>query len=191
MSFNYKPSKYVLDKVREFAHKRVKGSSALYSSRGEKNLSKMEEDIIIGTLGEYAVQYYCKTIGLKCTRPDLKIYENRRKSFDADLTSVVRDKEIKLHVKSQSTNSIKRYGLSWLFQKSDSLVKSPDDEDMMVFCSVDPKVWEVTIVGFVHPKLVCELGLWGECSVPYYRHSKLAIYLEDLEPYAIVRSELI
>lgn len=188
--FKYEPSKYVLNRVFEFAAKRVKGSRELYTRRGEKNLSKMEEDIVIGTLGEYAVQNYCKEMGYKCSRPDLKIYEKRRKSYDADLTCVVefghKDVVRKLHVKSQSTKSVKKYGLSWLFQRSDGLVKSPELEDLMVFTNVDPKTWECEVVGFVNPTVVCKLGLWGECKVWQYQKTKVAIYLEDLEPYGLV-----
>lgn len=186
--FKYTPSHYVLKRVFEFASKRMGGSKDLYTYRGEKNLSKMEEDIIIGTLGEYAVYNYCKKKGYKCSRPDLKIYEKRRKSFDADLTCGIDSKETKIHVKSQSVKSVKRYGQSWLFQRSDSLVKKPEVNDLMVFTNVCPKSWEVSIVGFVNPRLVCEMGLWGECKVWQYQKTKVAIYLTDLEPYGIVES---
>ena len=47
----------------------------------------------------------------------------------------------------------------------------------------------VSIVGIVHPKLVCEMELWGECRVWSYRKTKVAIYLEDLEPYGIVQKK--
>lgn len=190
MIYNYKPSRYILNRVRQFAQDRMSGSSRLYSYRGEKNMSKMEEDIIIGTLGEYAVYNYLKSKGYKCSRPDLKIYEKKRKSFDADLkvSSMGFKPYVRhVHVKSQSLNSVKRYGQSWLFQKSDSLVANPEKSDIMIFTNVCPTTWEVNIVGIVHPRLVTELGLWGECKVWSYRKTKVAIYLEDLEPYGIVR----
>lgn len=190
MIYRYSPSKYVLNRVMKFASDRIAGSKDIYAYRGEKNLSKMEEDIVIGTLGEYAVYNYLRSLGYRCSRPDLKIYEKRRKSFDADL--LVHRKEGKentgnVHVKSQSLQSVKRYGQSWLFQKSDSLVTSPERQDKMIFTNVCPKTWEVVVVGVVHPKLVTDLGLWGECKVWSYRKTKVAIYLEDLEPYGIVR----
>lgn len=189
--FKYKPSKYVLKRVFDFASKRMGGSKDLYAYRGEKNLSKMEEDIIIGTLGEYAVQNYFKSKGLKCSRPDVKIYEKRRKSFDADLKAVnFYNENINVHVKSQSLKSVKKYGLSWLFQRNDSLVKKPEVNDVMAFCTVDPKTFECSIVGFVHPRLVCEMNLWGECKVWQYQKTKVAIYLTDLEPYGIVLEDI-
>lgn len=192
MIYSYKPSKYILNRVKLFASERMGGSKDLYVYRGEKNLSKMEEDIIIGTLGEYAVFNYLKSLGYKCSRPDLKIYEKKRKSFDADLTVTRNDfnkSKVNVHVKSQSLKSVKRYGQSWLFQRSDSLVANPAKNDIMIFTNVCPKTWEVNIVGIVHPKLVCEMELWGECKVWSYRKTKVAIYLEDLEPYGIVQKK--
>ena len=176
----------------QFAKERMGGSKDLYTYRGEKNLTKMEEDIVIGTLGEYAVYNYLKSLGYKCSRPDLKIYGKKRKSFDADLR-VYREgfkaDVVNVHVKSQSMKSVKRYGQSWLFQRSDSLVANPEKSDKMIFTNVCPKTWEVSVVGVVHPKLVTELGLWGECKVWSYQKTKVAIYLEDLESYGIVRKK--
>ena len=189
--FKYQPSRYVLKRVFDFSEQRIEGSKTLYSRRGEKNVEKMKTDILTGAIAEYAVYNYFKSKGLKCSRPDLKIYEKRKKSFDADLTAYNFYKEkINVHVKSQTTASVKRYKQSWLFQRSDSLVKSPEVNDVMVFTNVCTDTWECSIVGFVHPRLVCEMSLWGECKVPYYRHSKVAIYLTDLEPYGIVLEDI-
>lgn len=183
MNYKYKPSKYVKNRVKKFAEDRITISSNLYKWRGEQSQNKMVEDIIVGTLGEYAVQnYLSKELGRPCTRPDLKIYDKRNKSYSADLTSG----DLKIHVKSQSCKSVKRYGLSWLFQRKDKLVSEPKDNEYIAFCSVDSDTYEVTIVGFVHPAHLKELELWGECKVPMYRKTKVALYLEELDPYGIV-----
>lgn len=186
-----KISKYLMLKIRKFAHQRVNGSKDCYAYRGEANVSKIEEDIIIGAMGEYAVHNMIKgNGGLKCSKPDLKIYEKRRKSFDADLTAFNKVETFKIHVKSQSLKSEKRYGQSYLFQRSDKLISSPKVEDVMAFCTVDVKNETVEVVGFVNSKIMIDMQLMGECEVPRYRHSKVAVYLKDLEPYGIIMKEL-
>ena len=181
-----KISKYLLGKVQEFAHKRINGSKALYEYRGESNISKMEEDIIIGTLGEYAVYQLLREQGLKCTKPDLKIYEKRKKSFDQDLIA----DRFKVHVKSQSLKSEKRYGRSFLFQRSDKLITKPDTNDFLAITNVDLDKREVNIIGFINVPAMVKLGLIGECSVPRFRTTKVAIYVDDIEPYGLVLDSL-
>ena len=185
--YEYKPSKYVENKCVEFAESRMVLSANLYKWRGEKNLGKMQEDIMVGTLGEYGVANYVRSeLGRSCSRPDLKIYENKRKSFDADLTS----EDLIIHVKSQSSKSIKRYGKSWLLQRKDKLVSNPKSNEYFAFTSVDVDTNLVTVLGFVHCRLIKDLKLYGECKVPRYRHSKVALYLDDLEPYGIIEKGL-
>jgi len=185
-----KISKYLMRKIRKFAHERINGSASCYAYRGESNVSKMEEDIIIGTMGEYAVFNLLKDCGLKCSRPDLKIYEKRRKSFDADLSAYSQLENFEVHVKSQSLKSEKRYGQSYLFQRSDKLIRNPQVEDVMAFTTVDVENETVEVVGFVNSKIMIDLQLLGECKVPRYRHSKVAVYLKELEPYGIIMKEL-
>ena len=188
MSFNYKPSKYILTRVKLFADERLEGSENLYRLRGESKAEKMRIDLITGALGEYAVYNYFKSLGLKCSRPDLKIYNTRKKSYDADLKAEnFSGEKVDVHVKSQTKASVKRYNQSWLFQRKDKLVSDPRIDEIMVFTNVCEKTWGVSIVGFVHPRLVSRFGLWGECKVPFYQKTKVAIYLEDLIPYGIVQ----
>ena len=98
--------------------------------------------------------------------------------------------QIEVHVKSQSLKSEKRYGQSYLFQRSDKLVSSPKVEDVMAFTTVDVKNESVEVVGFVNSKIMADLKLYGECEVPRYRHTKVAVYLKELEPYGIIMAEL-
>ena len=186
MNFKYKPSRYIQDKVDKFAEDRLSLSKNLYKWRGESSLGKMIEDLKVGCYGEYAVFNYLKSLGIKCSRPDLKIYETRKKSFDQDLKT---NKHL-LHVKSQSHVSAKRYGQSWLFQRSDKLYKAPLKNEYMVFTNVNLNTLEVEVLGFVNCQKIKELNLWGECKVPRYRHSKCAIYLKDLEPYGIIKNNI-
>ena len=174
------------DKARAFAEQRIGSSKGLYSYRGESKTEKMIEDIIVGTVGEFAAAKYLRSKGLSCTRPDLKIYEAKRKSFDADLFAnesvdieLNINKEFKIHVKSQSVKSSKRYGNSWLLQKSDKIVKSPSKNDLFLFTNVNGL--EVEILGVVACKDIVSFNLLDECKVPYYRHSKHALYFNDIK----------
>jgi len=164
----------IYNKCLEFAHKRIEGSSGLYAYRGEQNRNKMIEDCLIGTLGEWGAHSYLLTKGIKVSEPDLNIYETKRKSFAADLSNA----DYSIHVKSQSLKSFKKYGASWLLQRSDRIVKEPTDKDYFVFVKVNSK--EVEIMGTCKVRDIVINGLWGECKVPSYRHSKVALYLDEL-----------
>jgi hypothetical protein len=158
------------ERCKEFAEKRIDMSKSLYAYRGEQNKQKMIEDIIIGSMGEFGVFEYLKSKKIEVSLPDLTIYENKRKSFSADMQNDVHC----FHVKSQTQNSISRYGHSWLFQRSDKIISSQDEKDIIVLTSVNEL--EVTI----HATIYAKDMIWSECKVPYYRHTKVAIYLDQL-----------
>jgi hypothetical protein len=172
-----KLGKVVYNKCVRFANKRMEGSKSLYAYRGESNMSKMKEDIVIGTFGEFGVYDYMVSKNYDCSDPDLKIYEKRKKSFDADLVSG----EINIHIKSQGVSSAKRYGNSWLLQRSDSLVKNPSDKDLICFTSVNLDTREVIILGFIWAKDIVDNDRFAECKVWKYRTTKVALYFKDLE----------
>ena len=135
-----KLSKYHLNKCEKFADDQLKGSAKLYAYRGESSKIKMREDIVIGKLAEVGA---CKFF--KSKKPDFTIYERSKKSYSADLKLG----NMRIHVKSQSKESIRKYGHSWLFQRSDQRAR--------------------------------EINKWGECRVPRYRHSKVALYLKEIQ----------
>lgn len=166
--------KTIIDKCTDFANKRIEGSSNLYRYRGESNKDKMIEDCIIGTLGEFAAHKYLSDKGIVVSEPDLTIYETKRKSFSADLFN----EELKIHVKSQSEKSFKRYGMSYLLQRKDRIITSPENNEYFVFVKVGGIFCE--IVGTCKIKDIVDNSLWGECKVPSYRHSKVALYIDEL-----------
>lgn len=159
-------------KCLEFAEKRIKGSSGLYAYRGESSSSKMIDDCLIGTLGEWGAYLYLKSQGITTTEPDLVIYPTRRKSFNADLVN----EDYNFHVKSQSESSFSKYGASWLLQKTDKIVSSPGTGDYFVFTKVVDR--DVEILGVCRALDIVEL--YGECRIARYRHSKVALYLDEL-----------
>jgi len=183
-----KITKEQYEKARQFAEQRIGLSEDLYRRRGELKVNKMLEDIIIGTVGEYGAAKYIRSKLHNCSRPDLKIYKGRKKSFDADL--IVKDvktcdddfkdkQKLNIHVKSQGVSSAKKYGNSWLLQKSDKITQEPSDYDYFVFTKVDGL--EVEILGVVKCKDIIDNDLLDECKVPMFRHSKHALYFKDIE----------
>lgn len=169
-----KISKYIHDRCVQFAKDRIEHSSDLYRYRGETNKDKQIEDIVIGTCGEWGAYKFLRERGFTVAKPDMKIYSIRNKTFSADLT----DGESLFHVKSQSVISRERYGASWLFQRSDCLVKCPKEKEYLVLTCVEGRDVEIQAVLDVND--IFSNNLWGECRVPRYRHTKVALYLEDI-----------
>jgi hypothetical protein len=164
-----------IERCERFAEKRMNGSKDEYKARGELRESKIFQDIVTGACGEIAVYRYLKNQGIESTKPDFKIYEKRKKSFDADLISEVGN----LHVKSQTLESANKYGASWLFQKWDPLLKDDHLKDYMVFCIVDDR--EVTIEHICHIKDIIDNDALDEPKVWRYKHTKHAIYLDHVK----------
>lgn len=162
-------SEYGYNKCVEFADKQLKTSADLYKYRGESNRDKIRDDIIVGKLAELGVQKF-----LKSSKPDFTIYERRKKSYSADLTLG----NLRIHVKSQSEDSVARYGHSWLFQRTDQIVRKATPFDILVLTCVNLRKKEVYILKLIRAR---EIIKWGECKVPRYRHSKVALYLKELQ----------
>jgi len=169
-------------KARDFARSRLLGSKKLYEYRGEVKEDKIFNDIVIGVMGEFAAAAYLRKKGYtKVTRPDLKIYEGKRKNYSADLTCNHGKDLLDIHVKSQGLTSAKRYGNSWLLQKSDKITKDPGENEYILFTNVDLEARIVTVLGVSKMEDIISQGLLDECRVPRYRHSKYALYFKDIE----------
>jgi len=164
-----KISKYNYKKCVDFANKQLKTSADLYAYRGEAKKEKMVYDIIVGKLAELGVTKY-----LKCSKPDFTIYERKKKSYSADL----RLGNLRIHVKGQSEESVSRYGHSWLFQRTDGIVRNATPYDVIILTEVSVRKLEVRILKLIRAR---EITKWGECKVPSYRHSKVALYLKEIE----------
>jgi hypothetical protein len=170
-------SKYYLSKATKFAEDQMETSKSLYKYRGEQNESKIKQDIIIGKLGEIAVYQYLKEKEYEANRPDFTIYNRVNKSFAADINCGSYD----IHVKSQGVESARRYGNSWLLQRSDKLIKSPHKDEFLAFTNVDLDSMSVNILGIIRAKDIIDYNLLDECRVPRYRHTKVALYWEHIQ----------
>ena len=173
-----------IDRCEKFAKDRMSGSKNLYRFRGELSESKMLNDIKIGAMAELAVYRYFKIKGIQSTRPDLKIYDQKDKSFNADFASEIGN----IHVKSQGIESAKRYGSSWLLQKKDPLLSQEHLNDYLVFCIVDGR--EVTIEHICHIKDIVENNCLDEPKVWRYKETKVAIYLDHVKKLHNMMEEL-
>lgn len=157
-----------------FAIKRAEGSGKLYGQRGEPRHDKIIDDIRIGAMAEIAAYRAVKDKVKELSFPDFKIYDKKNKSFDADLTG----EGVRFHVKSQSLESAKKYGSSWLFQKRDKLLNAPGGDEFFIFCIVTGL--EVEIKGIVSVSELVMKDLVKEPKVWRYRNTKRAIYLHDV-----------
>lgn len=161
-----------LEKAEEFAELRFgdKGSKELYNQRG--NFKK--QDIVIGALAEIGAYKLLRKYNIKVNKPDFTIHE--KKSFDADLTN---GKKF-FHVKGQGVSSALKYGESWLFQRSDKIVKAPMTNHYVIPCVVDEIRRCVYIYGIISTSALHNHECFGECRVPRFRHTKLALYRDFL-----------
>ena len=142
----------------------------LYEKRG----GFKREDIVVGALGEMAVYKFLTTQRFKVNRPDFTIHS--KKSYDADLSDLKRN----FHVKAQSMSSRKKYGASWLMQRSDPIIVKPVTNNYLVPCNVDLNTNWVEVHGLLSiPQLVAKDCI-EECSVPWFRKYKVALYMETI-----------
>lgn len=168
-------SQYFYNKCVNFANDRIGRSADLYTKRGEARIKKILEDIIVGTVGEYGVYKYLKEKEIFVNKPDLTIYDVRNKSFAADLFN----DDVIIHVKSQSTKSALRYGNSWLLQRRDKVTREPAPNEYFAFTQVDGR--HVKLLGIVKCIDIIKYDLLEECKVPSYRHTKYALYWNNIK----------
>lgn len=171
---NIKVSRYLYDKCRTFAEERIRNSKNLYAYRGATSEAKMIEDTTIGTVAEWAVYKYLKSLDCKCSKPDMKHYNVRNKSFSADLKT---DRGL-IHVKSQGIVSANKYGASWLFQMQDKIFKDQESSDLLAFCLVDGR--DVQIQAIVSVGDIVSNDLLDEPKVWRFKDNKRAIYLDSV-----------
>jgi len=163
-------SEYQIKQCELFTEYVYETSEKMYKSRGSHNESKIKADIFNGRVAECMVFNFLDGDGIKPTSPDFAIYRRKRKSFDADLLA---GNEL-FHVKSCLSES--PYPNSWLFQKTDPLVRSTDENHRLCLCVIT----EVGISGYAYFCTLDEIGFRSPI-VPHLGRTKLAIYEDDLK----------
>lgn len=133
---------------------------------------KFQETVARSKACEYAVYQHLRNSNKKCTLPDIKIYDEQDKSYDADIYCY--DSNTFIHVKSINKESVEKYGLSWIVSKYDPVVKFPQSNHwyaLTVFKDYD----EISIIG------------WLNASKAIYKPTQLnhptkkAIYYNDVK----------
>jgi len=162
---------------KDFAKASVASSKDYYATRSQTDVSKIEEDIAIGKAVEFAVCRYYQSLGHNVEEPDCKVYKGYGKSYDADLLlNANNGKQYNLHIKSCRENS--NFPVSWLFQKNDSLVTRPADNDRVCLCTINLNTSTVTIIKPIQANKLT--SVYGEPKLERLRHSKKTLYWKDL-----------
>jgi hypothetical protein len=133
--------------IAEFFADEREGNTSLYKRRG----GFKREDIVAGAMGEIAAYLWLQQKGYEVGNPDFTIH--KKKSYGADLS----DGEYFFHVKTQTTQSVEKYGESWILQKTDKLVSVPTAKHYLLLCVciLTPVRWRlslVLVVRFLHQK---------------------------------------
>lgn len=154
--------------ARAFADKR---DVSIYLSRAKITEEKAKNDVYQGCLAEFAVYEALKSRG--CTKPDLAIYENSKKRYIPDLKLA---NGTRIHVKCQSEEKGKKYGISWIFENRDSGVHK-NKKGVAAFCVLNEDD-SITIHKIVPLQKLHDDNLFKETKLKF--RGKQAVYAEDL-----------
>ena len=171
------PNKYQLEII-NFAEKCYKTNKKEYKRRGQDNPQKVKQDIYQGKVSEYAVYVmYSEMDGCTCSKPDIAIYKANKKSFSPDLTIHSNGKEFYGHVKSQLKEQAEKFGVSWMFQHYDPLVRNPLLSDYII----PTIILSLNFIRVYKPiKAINLIGKYGKPKVHQLRNTKVALYGSDI-----------
>jgi len=113
-----------------------------YAHRNQDNLRIIQDQILVGKMGELIAYFLLKPYWENLTYPDFKIYTAKQKSWAADM----KNGDIDIHIKTQDTESARRFGDSWTFNLGnidkpggkDAIYKD-DARGYVAFVTVDKK----------------------------------------------------
>jgi hypothetical protein len=161
-----------MKRAKKFAKERCQ-NIGLYQKRG----GFKEIDIISGAMAEIAVYKLLKEREVPVGKPDFTIHSNGRKSYDADLSDGLHN----FHVKGQTIQSKQKYGASWIMQRKDPIVNSPQKLHYLVPCVVDTSTGRVEIFGIMSILSLKQHACFSECKLEWFRKTKIALYLDHIE----------
>lgn len=147
-------------------------STGLYEQRG----GFKDSDILAGALGEIAAARFLKRFGLRVGYPDFT--NHTKKSYAADLTGPGGKH---YHVKTQTKESEKKYGSSWIMQRHDPILQTAPYRHYMILCVIDMATLEVEIKGVVSVNTLVQYKHIGECKAPSFRSTKVALYMDSIQ----------
>jgi len=121
----YTATNEIMDACLDFAKKSGQSNDGMYARRGQTDTMKTMMDRYYGKIAEWATYDYLTRLKLHPTKPDMKIYDVKDKSFDADIQNAHNDFHVKCCKEEENP--------SWVFQRdSDPLITAPDEMDYIV-----------------------------------------------------------
>ena len=165
----------------KFANAQVGSSIDCYQKRGQGSAHRIVSQIISGKLAEIAVAKFYSSLGLVVSMPDFRVYHEGAKSYDADLDINFGNRFYPLHVKSISSESASKFGLSWIFQRSDPLYFAPAridlKDDRIALCETLSDSC-VRFYGLCDPNLMKSNS--KPLKVKALQHTKVALYHKEI-----------
>ena len=165
------------EKSLEFAKKVVNTNKDEYARRNQTNTDLIVKQIADGKYCEYIVELDLKKDFTIINGVDVEVYDKQRKSFDADIIVECSDwTQNHYHVKSITRKSANRFGVSWMFQKQDTITTTPKKEDILALCIIEPN-GEVDFSYYFADEVT---GLYRPPKLERLIKTKTCLYLEDL-----------
>lgn len=161
-----------VQRCRVFADEVISTNKDHYAKRGQNKTERIKAQIIEGKKAEIGVHAILCAHYAQLSPPDFQVYGKRGKSYDPDLTSDSFD----FHIKTQSREQEKEFGASWIFQRNDPLVATPNSRDVLVLTTVDDHLVEVR--GIQKARVVA--GCYEPLAVSFLNRTKCALYLDTL-----------
>lgn len=152
-----------------------------YQDSNQTAKQKIHDDHFVSKLGEEAVSLVFESRDCKIEGPDYRIYENKQKSWTADL----KINSLNVAVKTQRRSAANRYGLSWTFQDSpkrrDPILDIPNAwVSLVVFEDLKPDYECV-----VYPLRKIKRLIFEAPRLSKLAGKKQAVYLETLLKYKV------
>ena len=145
-----------------------------YGDANQSDLQKIEFDHFISKVGEEAVRIVYEQFKRQVQGPDYQIYKGNQKSWGSDLYI----DGTGLAVKTQTSSSARRFGLSWTFQagiyRKDPILNNPNA--WVSFVEVNESTYQCR----VYPAYQIKELKFGEPKIERLKGSKKVVYVESL-----------
>ena len=159
----------LVKQVRAFSYDHAESSRDLYAKRNQ-SIHNLADTIFKSKLCEWHVYYILRNSGKKVTQPCMKILDAKDKSYDADILDY--EKNIKIHVKSQTLESSLKYGTSFILQRNDPIVTN----HWLAF-TIYNDIDDIRLLGFLN----ATHAIYEDTKLKH--QSKCAIYLDSVQRY--------
>lgn len=149
-----------------------------YHNRWQSNSNKISQDHANGKIGEGVAFAFLKQYFPNISRPDMKIYRSSGKSWQSDLTDPVNN--IHFAVKTQEINQAVRFGMSWVFQKTDKEVYGNSCDRLYVcLVTIDRECSYAIVDAVVKCNWLHSHKMFKPLKISCLNSNKQAIYYED------------